>query len=169
MKSLFAIYYDAVRISRDRRLSAGRQAKVDKLQSRIRMICRRYGEVLDDVAPADDAKFVLLQNELVDQAEKLFVFVLHPEVEATNNRSERQARSEAMARKAARTSKSDAGAKRRGVIMSVLASLSKRLEHFTLGSALSEINHWLDMGQSVFQQELAGLQAATVAVSNAPP
>lgn len=169
VKSLFAIYYDAVRISRDRRLSAGRQAKVDKLQSRIRMICRRYGEVLDDVAPADDAKFVLLQNELVDQAEKLFVFVLHPEVEATNNRSERQARSEAMARKAARTSKSDAGAKRRGVIMSVLASLSKRLEHFTLGSALSEINHWLDMGQSVFQQELAGLQAATVAVSNAPP
>jgi len=98
------------------------------------MICRRYGEILDDAAPADDAKFVLLQNELVNHAENLFVFVLHPEVEATNNRSERQARAEAMARKAARTSKTKSGARRRGVIMSVLASLSKRIEHFTLGS-----------------------------------
>ena len=169
LSSLFSIYYDAVRFSRDRRLSAGRQAKVDKLQTRIRMICRRYGEVLDDAAPADDAKFVHLQNELVDHTEKLFVFVLHPEVEATNNRSERQARSEAMARKAARTSKTDSGAKRRGVIMSVLARLSKRLEHFTLGSLLSEINHWYERGQSVFRKELAALQAATRAASRAPP
>ena len=169
VKSLFAIYYDAVRFSRDGRLSTGRQAKVDKLQSRIRMICRRYGEALDDAAPADDAKFVLLQNELVDHTEKLFVFVLHPEVEATNNRSERQARSEAMARKATRTSKTEAGAKRRGVIMSVLASLSKRLEHFTLDSVLPEITHWFETGQSVFREELATLQAATAAVPKAPP
>ena len=161
VKSLFAVYYDAVRFSRDRRLSAGRQAKVKKLQSRIRMICRRYGEEPDDAAPADDAKFVRLQNELVDHIKKLFVFVLHPEVEATNNRSERQARSEAMARKAARTSKTNSGAKRRGVIMSVLASLSKRLEHFTLGSVLSEINHWFEAGHSVFQKELAKLHHAT--------
>jgi len=164
LKSLFAIYYDAVRASRDRRLSAGRPAKVKKLQSRIRMICRRYGEELDDAAPADDGNFVRLQNELVDNTEKLFVFVLRPEVEATNNRSERQARTEAMARKAARTSKTERGAKRRGVIMSVLASLSKRLEHFTLGSVLSEINHWLEAGQSVFREELAGLPLAA-----APP
>lgn len=169
VKSLFSIYYAAVRFSRDRRLSVGRQAKVDKLQSRIRMICRRYGEVLDDAAPADDAKFVRLQNELVDHTEKLFVFVLHPEVEATNNRSERQARSEAMARKTARTSKTASGAKRRGVIMSVLASLSKRLEHFTLGSVLSEINHWFETGQSVFRAELTTLQAATATTSGTPP
>ena len=38
-------------------------------------------------------------GQLADHVEKLFGFVLHPEVEATNNRSERQARSEAMARK----------------------------------------------------------------------
>ena len=169
VKSLFAIYYDAVRFSRDRRLSAGRQAKVNKLQSRIRMICRRYGEELDDAAPADDAKFVRLQNELVDHTEKLFVFVLHTEVEATNNRSERQARSEAMARKATRTSKTESGAKRRGVIMSVLASLSKRLKHFTLDSVLSEIKHWYETGQSLFREELAKLQAATAALSSADP
>jgi len=169
LKSLFAIYYDAVRFSRDRRLSTGRQAKVDKLQARIRMICRRYGEELDDAAPADDAKFVHLQNELVDHTEKLFVFVLHPEVEATNNRSERQARSEAMARKAARTSKTESGAKRRGVIMSVLASLSKRIDKFTLSNVLAEINRWIEAGQSVFQEELASLPAASFISSIPPP
>lgn len=84
LKLLFAVYYDAVRSSRDRRLSVGRPAKVQELQARIRRICRRYGEVLDETAAADKGKFVLLQNELVDHLEKLFVFVLHPEVEATN-------------------------------------------------------------------------------------
>ena len=52
MESLFAIYYDAVRFSHDRRLSAGRQAKASKLEARIRMICRRYGEILDNAACA---------------------------------------------------------------------------------------------------------------------
>jgi archaellum component FlaC len=163
------VEYDAVRASRDRRLSTGRQAKVNRLQARIRMICRRYGEILDDTAAVDDTTFVRLQNELVDNIEKLFVFVLHPEVESTNNRSEHQARPEAMARKTARTSKTEAGAKRRGVIMSVLASLSKRLEKFTLGNVLAEINRWIEAGQSVFQEELASLQAATASSSRAPP
>ena len=169
VESLFTIYYDAVRFSHDRRLSAGRQAKASKLQSRIRMICRRYAEILENAACADDAKFVRLQNELVKHAEKLFVFVLHPEVEATHNRSERQARTEAMARKAARTSKTESGAKRRGVIMSVLASLSKRLEHFTLGSVLGEVNRWFEIGQSVFLEELASLQTAPTVSPKPPP
>jgi len=103
---------------------------------------------MDDAAPADDCKFVLLQNELVDNTEKLFVFVLHTEVEATNNRSERQARPEAMARKAARTSKTERGAKRRG-IMSVLASLSKRMDRFSLGNVLTEIKRWFETGSSM--------------------
>ena len=51
--------------------------------------------------------------------------------------------------------------------MSVLTSLSKRLEHFTLESVLSEINHWLETGQSVFREELAALQAVTAPLSNA--
>ncbi len=163
MKSLFVTYYDAVRFSQDGRLSSGRQVKVDKLKTRIRMICRRYGEILGDEASADDKKLVLLQNELVNHVEKLFVFVLHPEVEATNNRSERQARAEAMARKATRTSKSESGAKRRGIIMSVLASLSKRMENFTLDNVLAEINHWIETGQSAFRKELASIQSASTA------
>ncbi|MBN1852571.1 MAG: hypothetical protein JW829_07595 [Pirellulales bacterium] len=71
----------------------------------------------------NDAKLVRLQNELMDHIEGLFVFVLHLEVESTNNLSKCQARAEAMARKMARTSKTTAGAKRREIIMSVLASL----------------------------------------------
>jgi hypothetical protein len=66
LKSLFAVYYDAVRASRDRRLSTGRQAKVNRLQARIRMICRRYGEILDSTVEVDDAKFVRLQNNTVE-------------------------------------------------------------------------------------------------------
>ena len=52
-----------------------------------------------------------------------------------------------MARNTGRKSKTQPGAKRRGVIMSVLASLSKRMEHFTLGSVLAEINRWIETGQ----------------------
>jgi len=54
----------------------------------------------------------LLQRELADNVDCLFVFVEHPEVELTNNRSERNARREAEIRKGARTSKTDSGAKR---------------------------------------------------------
>jgi len=169
LKSLFAIYYEAVRASRDRRLSTGRAAKVKELQKRIRKICRRYGEVLDESASPDEGKFVRLQNELVDNVHKLFVFVLHPQVEATNNRSERQARTESMARKAARTSKTERGAKRRSIIMSVLASLSKRLERFTLGNVLSEVSRWIETGSSVFREELTKLQPATANSSRSPP
>ena len=161
--------YDAVRTSRDRRLSIGRQARVKRLPTRIRLICHRYGEILGNTLEVDDTKFVRLQNELVDHIEKLFIFVLHPEVEPTNNRSEHQARPEAIARKTARTSKSESGAKRRGVIMSVLASLSKRMEKFTLGNVLAEINRWIEAGQSVFQEELASLRSASFASSRSPP
>ena len=48
----------------------------------------------------------------------LFVFVAHPEVEPTHNRSERNVRREAEVRKGGRTSKSESGAKRRGIMMS---------------------------------------------------
>ena len=53
--------------------------------------------------------------------------------------------------------------------MSVLASLSKRMEHFTLGSVLAEINRWIETGQSVFREELASIQAATAPLSKPPP
>jgi len=65
-----------------------------------------------------------------------------------------------MARKAARTSKTERGAKRRGIIMSVMASLSKRLDRFTLGNVLTEIKRWFETGSSIFQEDLAKLHHA---------
>jgi hypothetical protein len=55
--------------------------------------------------------FILLQRELADNVDCLFVFVEHPEVEPTNNRSERNARCEAEIRKGALTRTTDRGRK----------------------------------------------------------
>ena len=105
-----------------------------------------------------------MQNELVQGLASLFVFVEHPEVEATNNRSERNVRREAEIRKGGRTSKSDHGAKRRSIIMTVLATLNTRFPKFTLDHLLSEVERWINAGCSIFQLELEGLEKA-----NAPP
>ena len=92
------------------------------------------------------------------------MFVEHPEVEPTNNRSERNARREAEIRKGARTSKTDAGAKRRSIIVTVLASLQTRLASFTLSNVLAEVGRCVDAGKSLFELELEAIQA-----KRAPP
>ena len=105
-----------------------------------------------------------LQNELVDNLACLFVFVEHPQVEPTNNSSERNVRREAEIRKGGRTSKTPAGARRRGVIMTVLASIKTRFAKFTLECLLSEVERWLAESHSIFESELAELKKA-----NLPP
>ena len=158
-------YQRAVRYSRDGRLRAGRAMKVRELEEAIRLLCTRYGEIIEkNVTPEHEATFIRLQNELIDNLDRLFVFVEHPEVEPTNNRSERNVRREAEIRKGGRTSKTPAGARRRGVIMTVLASLQTRFAKFTLESLLSEVERWLAEGRSIFDSELADLQEA-----NPPP
>ncbi|MEM8809687.1 MAG: hypothetical protein AAGF01_26995, partial [Cyanobacteria bacterium P01_G01_bin.38] len=104
--------------------------------------------------------FIRLQNELLNGLDVLFVFVVHPQVESTHNRSERNVRREAEVRKGGRTSKTDHGANRRGIIMTVLATLNTRFEHFTLEGLLAEVARWMDTGISLFQSELEGLKQA---------
>ena len=165
LDALCAIYRQAVRYRHDHRLSVGRREKVAELQARIRALCTRYGEpIAEDTTPAPEAIFIRLQNELVDHLACLFVFVEHPEVEPTNNRSERTVRHEAEIRKGGRTSKTPAGAQRRSVIMTVFASLRTRFPKFTLFHLLSEVQQWLTQGRSIFEQELAEWRKA-----NAPP
>ena len=113
---------------------------------------------------AHEQTFIRLQKELIRGLDALFVFVTHPQVEATNNRSERNVRHEAMVRKGGRTSKSPSGAKRRGIIMTVLATLNTRFESFTLNNLLDEMSRWAQAGLSRFQQELAALE-----LSHPPP
>ena len=159
LEELCAIYQEAVRCRHDRRLSVGRAEKVGELQEMIRSLCTRHGETItENVTNDHEATFIRLQNELVDNLDCLFVFVEHPDVEPTNNRSERNVRREAEIRKGGRTSKTPTGAKRRSVIMTVLASLQTRFARFTLENLLSEIQRWFEQGCSIFELELAELQ-----------
>jgi hypothetical protein len=167
VEELFDLYYESVRLSKDESLLEGREAKAKALESTLHRICPRAGEPIvteKKVAKAkkadanstlcatsdSDAKFIRLQNQLVEKSSCYFVFVVHPEVESTNNRSERAARPEALARKAARTSKSDKGAKRRGIIMTVLASLQKRMEHFSLSNIVAAVQESMQNGIALF-------------------
>jgi hypothetical protein len=165
LDELFSIYQEAVRYQKDGRLSIGRAQKALDLQENIRSLCSRHGETIDeDTMPAHEATFIHLHNELVDNMDCLFVFVEHPQVEPTNNRSERNVRCEAEIRKGGRTSKSQDGAKRRSIIMTVLMSLRTRFTKFTLTILLKEVEQWIERGISVFEKELAELKTA-----NAPP
>lgn len=162
--------YDEAKERRAEALAAGEEALVDaavvqQLQARVTQLCQRSGEKIITAkaaakanppltaTPQPLATFILLQRELVENLACLFVFVEHPAVEPTNNRSERNVRREAEIRKGARTSKTAAGAKRRSTIVTVLASLQTRIE-FTLSNLLAEVEHWLESGSSLFQQEL---------------
>lgn len=98
--------------------------------------------------------------------EELFTFVLEPEVESTNNLSERLQRGPAQDRKLGRTSKTAAGAHRRSVIVRVLESLRANLEPFTLSSVVEEVRGWMREGISRFrkQQEAAMGNGAVAAL-----
>jgi hypothetical protein len=93
---------------------------------------------------------IRLQKELVEKLECLFVFVEHPEVESTNNQSERNLRREAIARKTTKTSKSKKGAERRGIIISVLGTMKQRLNEFSLKNILKFIKKSYQKGVSLF-------------------
>jgi hypothetical protein len=99
--------------------------------------------------PHHEKTFIRLQNELVNGIDALFVFVAHPEVEATDNRSECNVRREAEVRKGGRTSKSESGTKRRGIIMTVLAPLNTRFERFTLNHLVDEMERCTHCTQSI--------------------
>jgi hypothetical protein len=161
LDELYAIYQQAIRWQKDQRLTVGRAEKIVLLQDRICELCELSDREIDSLTmSAHEQSFIRLQKELIRGLDALFVFVAHPEVEATNNRSERNVRHEAMVRKSGRTSKSQSGAKRRGVIMTVLATLNTRFEAFTLNTLINEITQWTQDGFSRFQQELATLEKA---------
>ena len=148
------------------------EAIITKLQARIEALCTRYEEPIikskeetsatNTVRPATPQHvetFILPQRELMNSLDCLFMFVAHPDVEPTNNRSERNVRREAEIRKGARTSKTKKGAKRRSVIVTVLASLQTRFEKFTLSTLLAEVTGWLETDRSIFEQELKNLES----------
>jgi transposase len=164
LDGLLELYRDAKRAAADGRLGeAGRKGRVATLEDRLCTLCLPYrGAARADGTPAAQ-DFSNLVEELLDRMldEELFTFVLHPEVEPTNNRTERLQRGPALERKAGRTSQTASGARRRSVIVSVLESLRANLGVFTLTSVLAEVQHWLAEGVSLFERQWQALQGAT--------
>jgi len=168
---LLALYHEACRVQRDRRLGdAGRARKVAVLEDALLDLCapRWFAEL----PPGEglDADYRRLVHEVMRLAlaRELFTFVTAPPVEqpngttqpvaGTNNEAERTLRDAARARKAGRTSKTHAGARRQTVVTSVLESLRLYLTTFTLSSVLAELQRWWASGRSCFVELLERLQ-----------
>jgi len=161
LDGLLGLYREAQRVADDGRLGeAGRKAGVAELEDRLCTLCLPYHGVATAGLSPPERDLCNLANELLDRLvdEELFTFVLHPEVEATNNFTERLQRGPALERKAGRTSKTAAGARRRSVIVSVLESLRANLKEFTLTSVLEEVQRWLSEGMSLFARQWQELQ-----------
>ena len=171
---LLLIYRKAKRYQQDGRLSSGREAKVLELQGEITKLCKRANEeIITETQAQDrgldsscitsesDRKLILLQRQLVEKLDCLFVFVLDPEVGSTNNQSERDLRAEAQARKSCRVSKTAKGAKRRSTILSVFASLKRRMEQFLLTKLLKVAFDAYAKGISLFNIVLPKNQKMT--------
>jgi transposase len=152
---LLQLYRDAKRAAADGRLGEpGRQERVAVFEERLAGLCLQYQPDRASDSKPPEQEFANLVNELADRltAEQLFTFVLEPEVEATNNLSERLLRGAAQDRKAGRTSKTSAGARRRSVIVSILETLRANLSEFTLSSVVNEVRGWMEEGVSLLDK-----------------
>jgi transposase len=166
LDELLAIYRAGKRAAADGRLGAtGRKQRVADLEGRLCELLQPYTRETTPAMAPHECDFTKLVNELgrLLLAEELFTFVLEPEVEATNNFSERNVRGSTQDRKAGRTNKTPKGAKRRSVIVSVLESLRANLAKFNLTTVLEEIGHWMKEGVSRFAKQWQELQAAKAA------
>jgi len=158
LDELLALFRDAKQTSKDQRLSdQGRRLRVAKLEDRLCRLCHPHWPAitasLPEPATTAEKDFRNLINELMRlmMAEQLFEFVLSPEVEATNNLSERQLRNSALARHANRTNKTDTGATRQTHIVSVLESLRRSLSNFTIHTVVDRVASSLHRSLSMFQ------------------
>lgn len=165
---LLALYYDAKRAAADKRLGEpGRKHRVAELEARLCELCHpHWCETTSKMKP-HERDFANLVNELLQRVmdEELFTFVLLPHVDPTNNLAERLQRSPAQDRKAGRTSKTAAGARRRSILVSVLESLRVNLEQFTLANVLKEVTGWMKAEVSLFAKQWRELtQETSIAV-----
>lgn len=83
-------------------------------------------------APARHPGIQSFQNIFRDKEDRMFHWVSNRNVPSHNNRSERELRPTVIARKVSFGSQSEAGAKTRSVLMSIMHTASKRLENQTI-------------------------------------
>jgi hypothetical protein len=156
LDQLLEIYQDAKRSAADGRLGeAGRKQRVTDLEGRLCAVIQPHAQEPTASMKPPEQEFAKLANELgrLVMAEELFTFVLHPDVQATNNSMERELRGPALDRKAGRTNKTGRGAHRRSVIVSVLQSLRAQLEVFSFKTVLAEVTRWMEKGRSSFVEQ----------------
>lgn len=166
LDELLQIYRDGKNAAADGRLGeAGRTQRVDDLSGRLLDVCVRNQQETTPKMTPHERDFANLVEELqrLLLADELFTFVLVPEVEATNNLSERILRSSAQDRKANRTNKTANGAHRRSVIVSVLETLRMNLANFSLATVLTEVTRWMKEGVSMFAEQWQAFQAERTA------
>jgi len=164
------IYREAVRIQNDGRMkTAGRMEKVKALEDRVLGICGPawFAELPRQDGPEDGYR--LLCNEMMRLLleGQLFTFVTAEPVETprgdmisvpgTNNASEQELRTPAQCRVTGRTNKKERGARRQTIVFSVLESLRKYLDCFTLREVLKEVERWDICGRSCFAELLEKL------------
>lgn len=160
LDGLLKLYRTACRFAQDRRLSpGGRQHKVDLLTDELCHLLGPHAPSRRTPTTDIETDFVNLVNELLRLLadDELFTFVLYPNVGGTNNEAERTLRQPALDRRTGRTSKTDRGARRRSVLVSVLESLRLYLPKFTLSSVLEKIHNSLTAGESLFTPLLSTL------------
>ena len=155
LDALLKIYRQGKAIAADKRLSeAGRRSRVETL---FEAVCACTAtRTNDETPPGDDTErdYYNLTHEISRLliADELFTYAIHPEVDGTNNISERQLRQPAQARLTGQTNKTPLGARRRTVIASVLDSLRLHLPQLTLKSVQAELDRWQETGLSVFRR-----------------
>ncbi len=157
LDELLEIYRTAKRISQDRRYSReGRASKVVELDDLVCELCLPWWMDSTEGLSPPDKTLVNLAGELMQLMlrRELFTFVIEPEVEGTNNVSERTLRPSTQDRNAGRTSKTARGARRRSILLSVLESLRLNLKTYTLSSVVAEVTRWLCAGTSLFARQL---------------
>jgi len=82
-------------------------------------------------APAQHSSLQKVQNIFREQTKRLFHWTKSPKVPADNNRAERELRPLVIARKVSFGSQSEAGARTRETLMTVLHTLRKRTANVT--------------------------------------
>ena len=152
---LLEIYRKAKKAASDGRLGdQGRKKRVEDLKEAVYRLCR--DRWLDDSTDGDTTEedYRRLCNEIINLHinDELFTFVLNDGVDGNNNAAERQLRGDALARETDRTNKTPNGAKRQSIISSVIQSIGKQLETFTLEAVIAEVQRWEQCGRSCFEE-----------------
>ncbi len=158
LQGLIEIYRDAKREAQDSRLGEkGRRIRESRLVARLCDLCHPHWRLMRSELPEPTTKSEYDFENLIDELmrlverEQLFQFVLNPEIDPTNNLSERQLRNSALARKAKRTNKTDTGTKRQTHIVSVLESLRRSLDQFTITAVVEQVANSLHRASGIFQ------------------